>query len=322
MSHAFHLSTPLIVAALALDLAAGDPRWLPHPVALIGRGISFCERYLRTGAPGRDLVRGALAAAVVAASAAGLTWALIAACDAAGPALGAAMGVLVAWTTLAMRGLDEAALAVETALRAGDEAAARRAIPALVGRDPDSLDRAGLIRATVESLAENLSDGVIAPLFFLFAAGPAGAMAYKAINTLDSMVGHRTERHLHFGRAAARLDDAANFIPARLSALCIVGSSAILNRRGAAALGACLADARGHSSPNAGHPEAAMAGALGIELGGDAVYGGELERHAVLGRAEHPPRLRHIGEARRIAGVAAALALLSLALARSLAAKA
>lgn len=321
MNHAWRLSTPLIVAALALDLAAGDPSWLPHPVVFIGRAAAWCDAHLRGGAPRSDLVRGALSAAAVIIGAAALTWAAVAAFDAAGPALGAAAAVAVAWTTLAMRGLDRAARGVERRLRAGDEAGARRAIVALVGRDPDSLDRAGLVRAAVESLAENLSDGIVAPLLFLFAAGPAGAMAYKAANTLDSMLGYRTERHLYFGRAAARIDDAANFAPARLSALCIAGASALLNGRGRAALTACLAGARAHSSPNAGYPEAAMAGALGLELGGDARYGGEVERRAKLGWAEHPPRTRHIGRARRIVRVAAALALIFLALTRHLIAK-
>jgi adenosylcobinamide-phosphate synthase len=138
--------------------------------------------------------------------AAGAAWVTIALCGLASHWLSSLAAVLVAWTTLALRGLDDAAGVVELRLRRDDENAARIAMPALVGRDPDKLDRAGMICATVESIAENLSDGIIAPLLFLFVAGPVAAMAYKAINTLDSMIGYSDERYLYFGRAAARMD--------------------------------------------------------------------------------------------------------------------
>ncbi|MGZ6175091.1 MAG: cobalamin biosynthesis protein CobD/CbiB, partial [Candidatus Binataceae bacterium] len=193
---------------------------------------------------------------------------------------------------------------------------ARAAMPALVGRDPATLDRAAMVRATVESVAENCSDGVLAPLCFLFVGGPVLALAYKAVNTLDSMIGYRDARYLYFGRAAARLDDAANFVPARLTALCLAAAAGLTLGRGGAAASACRADARKHASPNAGLPEATMAGALGIELGGDAVYAGEIEHRARLGGAQRAVEVADIGAARRLMRIATAIGFGLLALLR------
>jgi adenosylcobinamide-phosphate synthase len=249
---AFYLPAPLIFAALALDALAGDPPWLPHPVVLIGRAISWGDHHLRNAQPRTDFLNGLVLAACVTTLAAGAAWVTISLCGLASHWLSCLAAVLVAWTTLAMRGLDDAAKTVELSLRRNDENAARVAMPALVGRDPDKLDRAGIIYATVESIAENLSDGIIAPLLFLFVGGPVAAMAYKAINTLDSMIGYSDEKYLYFGRAAARIDDIANYIPARLSAACIAAASAFTTGRLRPALRICLADARKHLSPNAG----------------------------------------------------------------------
>jgi adenosylcobinamide-phosphate synthase len=220
-----------------------------------------------------------------------------------------------------MRGLDDAAKAVELSLGRDDECAARSAMPALVGRDPDKLDRAGMICATVESIAENLSDGIIAPLLFLFVGGPVAAMAYKAINTLDSMIGYRDEKYLYFGRAAARIDDVANYIPARLSAVCIAAASAYTPGRLRPALRTYLADARKHLSPNAGFPESAMAGALGVQLGGDAIYRGEVEHRAALGIVERELTVADIASARSILRVATAIGFVSFALVRNVVAR-
>jgi adenosylcobinamide-phosphate synthase len=224
--------------------------------------------------------------------------------------------VLIAWTTLALNGLDRAAGEVERALGCGRDDLARAAMPALVGRDPATLDRDAMVRATVESVAENCSDGVLAPLCFLFVGGPLFALAYKAINTLDSMVGYRDARYLYFGRAAARLDDAANFVPARVTALCLVAAAALTLGRGGAAVRACRTDAHKHASPNAGFPEATMAGALGIELGGDAVYAGEVEHRAPLGRAERAATIDDIATARRLMHIATAIGFCLLGLMR------
>jgi adenosylcobinamide-phosphate synthase len=313
---ALYISTPLAGAALALDLLLGDPSWMPHPVRLIGRAVSFGETRLLTGEPRADLRRGAILAAAVVILSALATWAVIAAASAVSSASGQVAAVLIAWTTLALRGLDQASAEAERALGAGRDGVARAAMPALVGRDPAALDHEGMVRATVESVAENCSDGVIAPLFYLFVGGPAAAVAYKAVNTLDSMIGYRDARYLYFGRAAARIDDAANFVPARLTALGLAAAATLTLGRGGTALEACRADARKHASPNAGFPEAAMAGALGIELGGDAVYAGEIEHHAPLGRAERAPEVADIAKARRLMRVAVAFAFVAFGLAR------
>ena len=314
---AFYIPLPLIFAALALDALVGDPSWLPHPVVLIGQAISWSEDRFRSGQPRTDFLSGLLLAVGITILAAAIAWLTIGLCGLVGPWLASLAAVLVAWTTLAMRGLDDAAKTVELALRRDDENAARTAMPALVGRDPEQLDRAGMICATVESIAENLSDGIIAPLLFLFVGGPVAAMAYKAINTLDSMIGYRDERYLYFGRAAARIDDVANYIPARFSALCIAAAAALTTRRLRPALRTCLADARKHLSPNAGFPESAMAGALGVQLGGDGVYGGEVEQRAVMGCAVREPTVDDISVARNILRLATAIGFVILALLRS-----
>jgi len=312
----FYISTAPIAAALALDLVLGDPSWMPHPVRLIGRAVAWGEARLRTGETRADLWRGALLASAVVILTALAAWVAIAIASSVANWLGLAAAVLIAWTTLALNGLDCAAGEVERALGCGRDDLARAAVPALVGRDPVALDRDAMVCATVESIAENCSDGVLAPLFFLFVGGPVLALAYKAVNTLDSMIGYRDDRYLYFGRAAARLDDAANFVPARVTALCLAAAAVLALGRGRAALDACRVDARRHASPNAGFPEATMAGALGIELGGDAVYAGEVEHRARLGRAEHPASVADIAAARRLMRIATAIGFCLLALLR------
>jgi adenosylcobinamide-phosphate synthase len=175
-----------------------------------------------------------------------------------------------------------------------------------------------MIKAAIESVAENFSDGVVAPMLYLFIGGPVAAIAYKAINTLDSMIGYRDERYLYFGRAAARIDDVANFMPARLSALCIAASCLGSAEGAGRALRTCGADARRHASPNAGYPEAAMAGALGVQLGGDAIYDGEVEHRATLGIAGRELAVEDIATARRILRIGTVIAFASLALVRGL----
>jgi adenosylcobinamide-phosphate synthase len=313
---AWHLPTGLIALAVAFDAIAGDPAWMPHPVRLVGKAITTGESRLWSGSPLQDLRRGALLASAITFAAIAGVWILIASASILAPAAGAAVAVIMAWTTVALRGLDGAAATVQRALEAEDLCAARAVLPALVGRDPQSLDRAGIIRATVESVAENSSDGVIAPLFYLFVGGPAAAMAYKAINTLDSMLGHTDRRYLYFGRWAARMDDFANLIPARLSAGCLVAAAALLRLHPLDAIRVCRADARRHPSPNAGFPEAAMAGALGIQLGGTAIYGGEIEARPLLGAAHREANTTDIAAARRMLWVQSLIAFGLMAAAR------
>ncbi len=316
MQSGLYLSTSAIAVALALDFALGDPPWMPHPVRFIGRAVTWGEARLRTGQPRPDLWRGVLLTFGIVIATAIAVLVAVAIASTVANWLGLAAAVLIAWTTLALNSLDRAAGEVEQALGCGRDDLARAAMPALVGRDPATLDRDAMVRATVESVAENCSDGVLAPLCFLFLGGPVLAVAYKAINTLDSMIGYRDARYLYFGRAAARLDDAANFVPARVTALCLAAASALTLGRGGAALRVCRADARKHASPNAGFPEATMAGALGIELGGDGVYAGEVEHRARLGRAERAPKVADIAAARRLMRIATAIGFGLLALLR------
>jgi adenosylcobinamide-phosphate synthase len=266
-----------LVVALLVDALIGDPPWLyrrlPHPVVVIGAAVAALERRLLGAAvspAGRR--RAGVALALVVVGGAGLV----------GLALHAALAFPGGWlveallmsTLLAQRSLVGHVLAVADALEAG-LAPARAAVARLVGRDPDSLDRHGVARAALESLAESLSDGVMAPLLWGMLLGLPGMLAYKAVNTLDSMVGHRTERYRDLGWASARLDDLVNLVPARLTALLLVAAGLGRGRAAAGrALRACLHDARRHRSPNAGWPEAALAGALDLRLAGPRRYAG------------------------------------------------
>ncbi len=261
----------ILALALALDAVLGESlfRRLPHPVALIGLAVAALET--RLNAQGLDAdalrLRGALAVAAVVGApiAVGL---ILASLLNAGPLLWLFEALLVS-VLLAQRSLYDHVRAVAVALETGGLDAGRAAVAHIVGRDPQSLDGHGVARAAIESLAENFSDGVVAPAFWYALFGLPGILAYKTVNTLDSMIGHKTPRYLHFGMVAARLDDAANLIPARLAGLLIaLGDGA----RAGAALASMFRDARKHRSPNAGWPEAAMAGALGLKLAGPRRY--------------------------------------------------
>lgn len=260
----------MMLAAIALDLALGWPAGLftriGHPVTWLGRLISALEVRLNRGANRR--LRGVMTALIVIAAAA-LPAAIVQTLLPPGwPAI--LIGGLLAWPFVALRSMHDHVAAVARPLIAGDLAAARQAVSMIVGRDPSRLDEAGVARAALESLAENSSDGIIAPLFWGAVAGLPGIAAYKAINTLDSMIGHRNDRYEQFGWASARIDDLVNLIPARITGV-LFGLAA--GRGAARALDAMDRDARAHRSPNAGWPEAALAGALNIRLSGPRIYG-------------------------------------------------
>ncbi len=255
----------MLALALLIDAALGEPavlwRRVPHPVVLIGRLIAALEARLNRGVGRR--VKGALTLALVVAAAGLPALAL------AHPALGGVGEVVGAAILLAQRSLVEHVRAVALGLAAG-LGPGRAAVSIIVGRDPETLDHGGVARAAIESAAENFSDGVVAPAFWFAVAGLPGIAIYKAVNTADSMIGHRSERYRAFGWASARLDDALNLVPARLSALLI----ALVGGAPRAALRVAWRDARLHSSPNAGWPEAAMAASLGVALAGPRTYGG------------------------------------------------
>lgn len=293
----------LPLAAFAVDAAVGDPRWLTHPVVLMGRAIRRLEAGLRrlTWLPLRG--SGALLAVSLVAGSWLLTWGLVKAAAYLHPWLGAAAEVWLFSTTLAARSLAEHALAVWRPLSAGDLAEARLKLSWIVGRDTDQLPPPEIARGAVETVAESTCDGVIAPLFWGLIGGAPLAMAYKAANTLDSMVGHTDERYLHFGWASARLDDLLNLIPARLSALLLAIAAGSPR-----ALATALRDAHRHPSPNSGWPEAAVAGALGVRLGGTNYYDGLPEERAQMGEPLRPLAPADIRTATRLMYIASLLA--------------
>jgi adenosylcobinamide-phosphate synthase len=233
-------------------------------------------------------------------------------------AVGSAMVVILAFTTLAARDLVDHARMVLRALENNSLAVARESVARLVGRDTDRLSESEVIRATVETVAESASDGIIAPLLYLAIGGPALALAYKAINTLDSMVGHHDEKYRYVGWASARLDDAANWMPARITGLLIVLAAGVSTHRMRQSWRTYWRDGRNHPSPNSGWPEAAMAGALGVQLGGTNFYGGQLVNHPRLGDAVVPLGMGHILAALRLMAVASILAVVLAAVGLSL----
>lgn len=264
----------VVLLALLIDALMGDPpglyRRIPHPVVMFGHAISFFDRTLnRAGDPGwRRRLAGVGTLVLLAAGAGVLGWGI----EAALAALphGWVPAALVASTLIAQRSLYEHVAAVAAGLETRGLAGGRKAVALIVGRDPESLDQAGVARAAIESAAENFSDGVVAPVFWLALAGLPGLFIYKAVNTADSMIGHRTERYRDFGWASARIDDGLNLLPARLAGGLLALAAAPHTGR---ALMIMLRDARLHRSPNAGWPEAAMAGGLGVALAGPRRYG-------------------------------------------------
>jgi adenosylcobinamide-phosphate synthase len=282
-----------VLAATALDLALGDPRWLPHPV----RGIGWLAARLEAGARrtlGATRLAGLLTALAVYAAAGLAAWGAVRAAAQIAPLAADVAAVLVIYSTIAPRDLAKHSRIVWRDLASGDLAAARRSVANIVGRDVEGLDVAGVTRAAVESVAESTVDGVTAPLFYALVGGPVGALVYRAVNTLDSMFGHLDDRYRHFGWAAARIDDAANWLPARLTAPLLCLAALLLRQRPLAALRILVRDGRKHASPNAGLTEAAMAGALGVQLGGPVSYDGELVDKPGIGDDFTPLEPRHI----------------------------
>jgi adenosylcobinamide-phosphate synthase len=291
--------TAHLLAALALDLLWGDPRWFPHPVRFIGRFALALEAPLRRFAP-TPRVAGISAVVLVVGTTAAVTWSLLALAELIHPWLNDLLSVLLLWTTFALRDLRRHSRAVWYALVNHDLPEARRRVSWLVGRDTAELDEPGVVRATVESVAENTVDGITAPLLFAALGGPVGAMVYKAINTLDSTFGYKNERYLEFGWASARLDDLANWLPARVTGPLMVVASALLRLNPWRAYQVMVRDYRRHPSPNAGWTEAALAGALGVRLGGPSTYGGVTSQKPYLGDGTEPLAAAHIVLANRL----------------------
>lgn len=277
----------LIVAVLALDLVAGDPRWYPHPVVGIGRLISGLERLLRR--IGWDGYGGGLLLCLLTVGCTVVCgWSLLQLCRLTAPWLELLATLLIGWNCLALRSLHLESDRVAQALQRGDLEQARMLLSYIVGRDTHNLDETEIWRATIETVAENSSDGVIAPLFWLTAGGPLAALGYKAASTLDSMVGYRNERYNRFGWASARLDDLLNLAPSRLTALFMIAVAPLTGLSGSTAWLTWRRDRHNHASPNSAQPEAAAAGALRVQLGGPSHYGGVLKEKPFIG-ASLPP---------------------------------
>ena len=275
-----------------LDLLIGDPHGIPHPVVAIGRLISFLEKHLygENGEDGDKLRRGFAACLTVLAVTGVLTGSVLILAYRAHLCLGVFVEAVLTCYILAAKSLSAESMRVHDALLAEDKPKARSCLAMIVGRDVERLDKEGIIRAAVETVAENTSDGVIAPLIYTALGGPVPGMLYKAVNTMDSMIGYQNERYAYYGRTAAKLDDLVNFLPSRISALLMVFSAAILGGADPAyqasrALRIWKRDRRNHLSPNSAQTESACAGALGVRLGGESYYGGVAVRKPYIGDA-------------------------------------
>jgi adenosylcobinamide-phosphate synthase len=298
-------------AAYALDWCVGDPEWLPHPVRLIGWSIDASERALRHLGSGKrfELAAGTLVAVGVPVLAGLSVYALLRRLRGDHPAIATAAEVWLGATCLSTRNLLDEAAEVMHALENGDLQRARLLVARIVGRDTDELNEEEICRALVETLAESLSDGIVAPLFYLAIGGVPLAMAYKAINTLDSMIGHRDEKYLYFGRVAARADDVANYIPARIAALLLCIAAGLIPQASAVRAGHIwLRDRAKHNSPNAGQVEAVMAGLLGVRLGGTNTYAGEAIESPYLGDEFSQPNRNDARRACKAVGLVSLLA--------------
>ncbi len=281
----FSSSAFILIAAFILDVLLGDPRWCPHPVRVMGAAISSLERLLRRegASPSDDYASGLFLSVMVVFSAYLVSFLLLYFSYEYSRPLFYALSVYMVWMSLSVKSLKDAGMGVVAALKSRGAMEARRRLSYIVGRDTGCLDEQAVLAATVETVAENTSDGVVAPLFYFCVGGPPLMLAYKAVNTLDSMLGYKNARYISFGRFPARLDDAANYLPARLTAGLMVAASFIMGLDWRRAFIVWMRDGRAHSSPNSGNPEAAASGALNVRLGGGSTYGGVMFEKPFIG---------------------------------------
>jgi adenosylcobinamide-phosphate synthase len=282
--------------AFFLDLLLGDPKYLPHPIRWMGKAIETLEPYFRR-IPLRLSLSGGLFAVGFVIGIWSLTALLLAVAQELHPMLDIGLEIVCIYYCISARSLKDAAMEVRHCLAQKDIEAAKEKVALIVGRDVDRYNANKISGAAVESVSENLVDGVISPLFFAAIGGAPLAMAYKMVNTLDSMVGYKNETYLHFGKASARIDDILNYIPARLSVPIISLAAQILAGKGARAFETAVREGANHSSPNAGLPEAAFAGALAVKLNGPNTYGGKLVDKPYIGIRFGEARLEHIKKA-------------------------
>ena len=284
----YHIASML--AGFLMDLLLGDPYWLPHPIRLIGNWISFLEKRLLGSkteekhiTPEQEQRRGMLLVLAVLSSTVFVTAVLLLGAYRLHPYLGAVIESIMTYQILATKCLKVESMKVYQELKKGDIAASRKAVSMIVGRDTECLDETGVAKAAIETVAENTSDGVIAPMIFTAIGGPILGFFYKAVNTMDSMVGYKNEKYQYFGSAAAKFDDVVNYIPARLSAWLMILASAITHMDWKNAKKIFLRDRYNHKSPNSAQTESVMAGALDVQLAGDAWYFGKLCKKPTIG---------------------------------------
>lgn len=290
----------LLFGAVVLDLLIGDPSWIPHPVVLIGKLISKAETLLRKAFPAKLRFAGKILAVTIPLFTLAVTFLLLWVCYQINPLFGLTVEIFLGSLTLAAKSLKKESMKVYEQLEKGDLPKARYAVSMIVGRDTQNLDETGVTKAAVETVAENTSDGIITPMFYLAIGGTPLAMCYKAINTLDSMVGYKNEKYIDFGRASAKLDDAANFIPARIAGVLMVISAYLTGMDGKNAWKIFRRDGRNHASPNSAQTEAACAGALQVQLAGNAYYFGKLFEKPTIGDPIRPVEVQDISRANRL----------------------
>ena len=301
-----------VLGGFVLDALFGDPAWLPHPVVYMGKAISKLEKFLRPRLPKTpqgELLGGAIVAFCLPVGTFLLTGLVCWGAARLHPLLGLAVQMFWCGQALAARGLVQESTNVYKELKKPDLPGARKAVSRIVGRDTAELTAEGVTKAAVETVAENASDGVIAPLLYMLIGGAPLALTYKAINTMDSMLGYKNEKYLYFGRIPAKLDDAANYLPSRLAALLWVAAAAFTRNDAKGAWKIWRRDRRNHASPNSAQTESACAGALGVQLAGPAYYFGEYYAKPTIGDALRPVEPEDILRANRMMYVASSFAL-------------
>ena len=288
-----------LLLAFVLDMILGDPRWMPHPIRLMGWLIDKLEKPFRT-LPVSTVRAGGFFAVFLIIGSGFCTWILLAIGQGIYPWLGSFLEIIILYFCIAPRCLDKAAMAVEISLRQNNTKMARNELSMIVGRETRDLNRTQMCRAAIETVAENFVDGVLSPLFWIALGGAPAAMMFKMVSTLDSMVGYKNEEYHSFGKVSARLDDAANFIPARLSVPLIAVTARMLGLSFKQSFRTGVLEGGNHKSPNSGYPEAAFAGALNVRLNGPAVYHGKLVEKPFIGTRFGDPTVEHIQNARSL----------------------
>lgn len=300
-----------LVAGYVLDLIIGDPHGMWHPICFIGNMISYFEKRLRKGkSEKRDLAAGGLLVILVTAVSAAIPLVVLAVCYHIQFWLGFALETYMCYTILATKSLKTESMKVAKALETEGLDAGRYAVSMIVGRDTQNLTETGVVKAAVETVAENTSDGILAPMFYMVIGGPVLGYFYKAVNTMDSMVGYKNDKYLYFGRAAAKFDDVMNFLPSRISGLLMVLASPLAGLDGKNAWKIFKRDRLCHASPNSAQTEAVMAGALQVQLAGDAWYFGKKHEKPTIGDPIRPVEIADIARANRLLYAASVLGMI------------